>query len=107
MAVKRKKNKCKKNPGKAKVNKGQRKLYETFHSQPPKGARVTNFNIEKGLVVLGKADGILYVSDKWGNPGQKYIHKFKKPYPVLFSNLQGNTLVIKGNFKIKPGGITG
>jgi hypothetical protein len=82
-------------------------LYRTFHGADHKKIGAVDLNIETGLIRLGSCDGILYRSKKHGGIERAYIHKFSKPYPDLFSDVDGDALIIKGGFEIKSGGITG
>jgi len=40
--------------------------------------------------------GIIYVSDKEGIKGQKYIHNTDQPYPDLFVTKDKKTFIIAG-----------
>lgn len=82
-------------------------LYRDFHGADAKGRGELFLDIERGLIRLGNADGVLYLSKKHGGQEKAYIHKFNWPYPDLYSNLAGNTLIVHGNFKIRKEGITG
>jgi len=113
------KNPCSKiaNPKKKKHKAGRKKnpaparqlseLYRTFHGADAKGRGELFLDIERGLIRLGNCDGVYYLSKKQGGKEKAYIHKFNWPFPDLYCNLAGNTLIIHGNFKIKKEGITG
>jgi hypothetical protein len=90
-----------------KINSKAVDLYWQFHGAPPAKLKQKEFDFKGGLVRLGQAEGVLYKSNKYNNPNQPYIHAFDKPLPDLYSNINGNTLVIKGKFRIDQRGIVG
>jgi hypothetical protein len=82
-------------------------LLKRFQGRDPQGRGEIDIDVKGGLVFLGLSDGVLYQSDKHGGKLISYIHKFTKPYPAMYCNIRGDTLVIHGRFKINKRGICG
>jgi len=90
------------------IEKGK-KLFGEFHGFD--SSQVSHIKLEtsipKTLVKIGVLREILYHSDK-DQPGRlhRYIHDFKKPWPILCCDVEGKKLfIVGGNFKVKPEGI--
>ena len=85
------------------------KLFGKFHGF--EAGRVTNVQINTKipgqLVQIGVLKEIVYHSDK-DSPGKlkRYLHDFKKPFPVLCTDVKGNRLfILGGGYKVKAEGI--
>lgn len=61
------------------------------------------------LFEAGRANHIIYSSDKWGGKKRKYIHEFKKPPKVWANKKTDPTLLVLtgGKIAVKKEGITG
>ena len=93
---------------KKRIDQGKQ-LFKDFHGFDPKEIDYIKLDskIPKTLVKIGILREILYHSDK-DNPGKmrRYLHDFKKPFPILCADVKGRKLfIIGGNFKVKAEGI--
>lgn len=91
-----------------KIEAGE-KLFSEFHGfEAGQIDKVKlDLSIPKTLVKIGFMREIVYHSDKDSKGRQRrYIHDFKRPYPMLCSDVAGKRLfIIGGNFEIKAEGI--
>lgn len=78
-------------------------------------ARFTDFEAENAFSLqaesdkmtnIGKADHIVYESDKWTGRSVEYIHEFDKP-PDVWANKSKTVIALIGAIKVKREGITG
>jgi hypothetical protein len=83
------------------------KKYEEFNFREISGAldvKIPEIKDDAVLVLLGEVDYLAYISDKEGET-TTYEHEFGEESgkkPLLFTNPEGNILVIfGGNFKVK------
>lgn len=92
-------------PQESKTVSEARKLYGAF----------TEFSAERAYKVklsgddfelIGKADHIVYESDKWTGRKVEYIHEFKRP-PKVYVNKAKSIIVLTGPIKVRKEGITG
>lgn len=92
----------------ANAEKKARELYNRFYHFPHRHVSRVNFKVPEALVYLGETARLDYITDKFkGKETVRYFHEFGEgyPYPQLYSNEEGDMLVIVNNFKIKPEGI--
>lgn len=52
--------------------------------------------IPSTLVLLGELVEVVYRSDKWEGKKKLYVHKTKKPHPLLVTDPDGKSLYIVG-----------
>ena len=111
----KKRSPSKKNPCRPIQNPRNRRLarlarmFKDYHGFEPGQVKMVPVNtaIPKELVQIGTLREIIYHSDK-DDPGRlkRYLHDFKKPYPILCTDVSCNRLfIIGGKFKVKPEGI--
>lgn len=90
---------------------GALELSKKFHGFDPRKIHSVNIDWPKHLMLIGPCVRIDYYSKKFDGKGRVYYHDFEKPCVVMAGaspQRDGtNLLVIKGNFEIKPEGITG
>jgi hypothetical protein len=84
------------------------RLYEEFNMKPADKVMMANISLPdketNPLVHLGKIAGIIYISDKEGKKGQRYIHDTDPPHPDFFCTVDGKTFIIAGgNMRISAG----
>lgn len=85
------------------------RMFKDYHGFEPGQVNMVRINtrIPKQLVQIGTLREILYYSDK-DNPGRhrRYIHDFKKPYPILCTDVSCRRLfIIGGKFRVKAEGL--
>lgn len=83
---------------------------EFFDLEPRKVKRV-DIDWPKALVCLGVCPQVDYISDKFDGKIRHYFHEFEGPCQLFAGDAPqvdgSNILIIHGNFKLKPEGITG
>lgn len=86
-------------------------LSRKFYGFDPRKVRKMNIDWPMALVCIGAAAQVDYISDKFDGVTRRYFHEFKKPAVVYVGDRPQkdgtNLIIIKGQFKIKPEGITG
>lgn len=86
-------------------------LSKQFHGFDPRRIKKVNIEWPRALMLLGPCVRVDYYSDKFDGKGRIYYHDFEKPAAVYAAESPQpdgtNLLIIHGNFKIKPEGITG
>lgn len=87
------------------------RLSKAFHGFDPRSIKKVNVEWPKALVLLGPCVRLDYYSDKFDGKGRIYFHEFEKPAAVYAAESvqpDGTSLlIVKGNFRIRPEGITG
>ena len=86
------------------------KLYRRWSGRDPGGVRIAKVpaGTPAVLVELGELSDIGYRSDKWGGRHKFYIHRTKRPRPVLYSTPDGRQVVILGgNLNVRSEGLVG
>ena len=84
------------------------KLFEEFNRKPADKIIQADIklpdNYKNPLVWLGKIAGVIYISDKEGRKGQRYIHECDAPYPDFFVTADRKTYIISGGkLELKDG----
>lgn len=87
------------------------KLSREFHGLEPRRIKNIEVEIPKALVQIGSCSQINYISDKFDEKIREYFHEFESEV-LLFADVEAQPdgswlLLLKGNFKVKPEGITG
>lgn len=87
-------------------------IFEQFHKYWPTKVMpldIDSRTIPAVLARLGELKGVIYISDKWGDGKQSYIHNFKaSDRPILATDSDGTHLyILGGSYRIKPEGIVG
>ncbi len=94
-----------------KRQRNKKQIYEDFRGYKAGKQVKKEFDWDDGLIELADCDQIGYISDKWkGKTKHTYAHDFNKPYPKLYCNMAGDTLVIKGKkgqIQVLKEGLTG
>lgn len=81
-----------------------------FHGATPRKVTTTNFRVPKGLIFLGLAHKIEYISDKYngGGDGKEavYVHEFAKSTKLYMDETGNGQLYIIGpKLKVREAGI--
>jgi hypothetical protein len=86
-------------------------LSKKFHGFDPRKIKRVGITWPKALAVLGACARVDYLCDKHDGKPRVYYHNFEKQcelYAAPGSQPDGSSLlIIRGNFQIKPEGITG
>ncbi len=96
------------------ISKGLQKALElsrSFYGMAPRSVRKIKITWPKAVVCIGAAAQVDYISDKFDGTIRQYFHEFEGT-AVAFVTAEpladgDNLIIIKGNFKITPDGITG
>ncbi len=111
--IPKKRNTCPRtaNPRLSPAVKRAAKLSADFHGAPPRKLKYLDIEWPRALVRLGRCARVDYVSDKFDGKTRQYFHDFEGEASLFTAErpLPGghSCLVIIGDFKIKPQGITG
>lgn len=85
------------------------KMFKDYHGFEPGQVKTVRINtrIPTELVQIGTLQEIVYHSDKDDRGRLKrYLHDFKKPYPILCTDVSRQRLfIIGGKFRVKAEGI--
>lgn len=86
--------------------KKARRLYATFTDY--ESEQSYNLQLKEGeFKLIGKADHIVYESDKWTGKKVEYIHEFKTP-PSIYANANKTIVALVGKgIHVRKEGITG
>lgn len=87
-------------------------LFAEFHEFLPDTVTVATVgrkSMPSLVVKIGELTELSYRSDKWdkGSIAVDYTHKFKKPFPMLVSDADGNLYIVGGSYKVTADGIVG
>jgi hypothetical protein len=87
------------------------RLSQAFHGAPPRKVKSVNIKWPRAMTKIGDCAQVDYISDKWDGKLKQYFHRFEKP-AELFTDTKPQAdgsmiMVIRGQFRIKPEGITG
>jgi len=87
-----------------------RDLYEMFHGHAVRWMKNFQFHTPRQLVVLGKANAIEYITDKYNGGGDGkmaiYRHEFETPALVCMDERAGKQLYIVGSrIKVTDAGV--
>lgn len=95
------------NPGK--LSKAAAKFEEFTGLKATEAIRIDLPDAAPPMVILGKLVSVTYETEKIGeHPLTEWVHRFKKPLPLLLTDTAGNALFIAGGrFKINDRGIVG
>jgi len=89
------------NPKKSALSDSEKKaaikIYSEFQKRRPDTIRVTHMKTPSALIRLGRADSIMYESDKWGKKPTLYKHTFESNDCEVYWDLKNKALVIRGS----------